>query len=328
MADSGWRIADGRDARSVIDWRALACVLAVIALLPSGAVHAQGDGPRSQLMLPTGVNFLLPTYINLEGNFNFAESILIPGADVKSDVYVLTYMRAFDLGGRYAHLWVNTIWGHVDGGGTITNPGAGQVIPIDVQESGWADAIVSFKLGLIGTEPLPPAELVKFAQPFQLSAFASVSIPVGEYDSDRPLNLGTNVWALRLGAPMVFPVGDPHGSYFLEVLPSVTFFEDNDDPTGGASKREQDPLFVIESHLSHNFMPKFWASLDLRYRYGGETTTDGVDDDNTANVLGGGFSFGYSFTPKVGMQASWGNVLLESDGSDQEMLRVKFIFSF
>jgi hypothetical protein len=47
----------------------------------------------------------------------------------------------------------------------------------------------------------------------------------------------------------------------------------------GANVLEQDPLFVVESHLLHNFNPKLWGSIDLRYRYGGETTTDGVANE-------------------------------------------------
>ena len=80
---------------------------------------------------------------------------------------------------------------------------------------------------------------------------------------------------------MVMPWGSntAHAT-FLEVFPSVSFFQDNDEPTGGATLKEQDPLFQLESHLSHNFHPKFWMSADLRYFGGGETTTDGIDDDN------------------------------------------------
>lgn len=72
-------------------------------------------------------------------------------------------------------------------------------------------------------------------------------------------------------------------------------------------ERSQDPLFVTESHLTHNLTPKFWVGGDLRYQYGGETTTDGVKDDDRANALGGGFGVGYEFKfqPVVPFRA-WG----------------------
>ena len=274
------------------------------------------------------MNFVVPTYLDLSGNYNFAGTIQIPGAEISSEVWVMTYMRAFAIGDHYAQIWINPIAGSIDGRGTVTNPGTGQPVSLHVSESGLGDALVSFKYGLIGTPALRLPEFAQQAQGFQLSAFTSVSLPIGDYSSDRQLNLGTNVWALRLGLPMVMPFGNPRPVTFLEVLPSITFYSDNNDPTGGARKREQDPLFAIESHLSHNFTPKFWASIDLRYRYGGETTTDGVADDNKDQTLGGGLSLGYAFTGMLSMQGSYGQALNESDGSELDMIRLKVVVMF
>lgn len=109
------------------------------------------------------------------------------------------------------------------------------------------------------------------------------------------MNPGTNRWSLRLGLPMVLPFGQAPTPTYLEINPNVYFYGDNDDPFG-ADSREQDPLFVLESHLTHNFTPRLWAGIDLRYQNGGETTTDGVVDDNRINQLGGGVSLGYQFT--------------------------------
>ena len=80
--------------------------------------------------------------------------------------------------------------------------------------------------------------------------------------------------------------------------------------------------------MTYNFTPKLWGGLDLRYRYGGETTTDGISDYNTQDVLGGGISIGYSIHPAISMQASYGQVLSEKDGSDLEMIRLKLAFMF
>ncbi|MCI0441821.1 transporter [bacterium] len=227
---------------------------------------------------------------------------------------------------HYAQIYINPIFGHLKGEGTVT--AGGQTVTFDVSESGFADPIVNFKFGLIGTPPLKLPEFAKTPQRLQLSALASFSIPIGEYDGERFINLGTNIWAIRLGTPFVAPLIDPRRPWLLEVIPSITFFSDNDDPTGDATVREEDPLFAIETHLTHNFTPKFWAGVDLRYRYGGETTTDGIADDNKSDVLGGGFTLGYSITPKTSVQATYGNVLTENDGSELEMIRVKVVIMF
>lgn len=303
-------------------------ILVVIFLILPGVIRAQGDGPRSQLLIPVDVNVVVATYLNLSGNYNFAESILVQDADIISDVFVLTYTRAFSLAGRYAQIWVNPIFGAVDGSGSVANPSTGKRTALESDVSGVGDLLVNFKLGLIGTPPLKLPEFATQPQKFHLSAFGSLSVPVGDYDSKRPLNLGTNVWAFRFGVPMVVPFKLLDKIAFLEFFPSVAFYNDNNDPTLGAELREQDPLYMIESHLTYNFTPKLWGGLDLRYRYGGGTITDGISDNNTQDVLGGGVSIGYSFHPAVSMQATYGQVLSEKDGSDLDMIRLKLAFMF
>ncbi len=306
--------------RSPLGW------LALTLLLPAPAA-AQGDGPRSQVMFPTGMNFFVPTYLRLSGDFDFTQTILLDEADVDSDVWVMTYFRAFGLGGRYAQIWVNPIFGRIEGSATVANPSTGQRISGTASTSGMGDPVFSFKLGLIGMPALTPQEFAKYRQTFQLSGFLSVVPPLGSYDSERLLNLGTNRWAVRTGVPMVVPFGNPRTT-FLEVFPSVTFYGDNDDPTGGASLKEQAPLFQLENHLSHNFTPKFWGSLELRYFGGGETTTDGAEDDNVINQVGGGVSAGYTLSSVVSVQATYGRRLNSGDNKDLQMLRVKVVVVF
>jgi hypothetical protein len=298
----------------------------LVLLLPL-YTWAQADGPRSQTLIPTGVNIIVPSYVHLSGNYNFGNSILVPGADVRSEVFIGTYVRAFAIGDRYAQIYINPIWGSIDARGTVTRPN-GQVSSAKVDTSGPGDAIFNFKIGLIGAAPLGLKDIGKQNREFSLSAFVGVTAPTGEYDSDKPLNLGTNIWAFRLGFPMVVPWGEPQTPTYLEIFPSATLYTDNNDPTLGARKLEQAALFDVQTHLSHNFTPKFWGSIDLRYRFGGETTTDGVDDDNRQSVLGGGVSAGYSFTPHVSAQATLGKIWLEDDSSDEDMIRVKLAYSF
>lgn len=300
----------------------------LLLLMLAGAAIAQGDGPRSQVQIPTHVNFLVPTYLNLTGNYNLNGNILLPGADINPNVFVLTYMRAWAIGDNYAQIWVNPIWGSYNGEATVTDSATGNQFELSQNTSGLGDTLVNFKIGLVGLEPLGPKELARHAPGFQLSAFASVSIPTGKYSDDELLNIGTNIWAFRVGTPMVVPFGSAPKLTYWEIFPSITFYGDNDDPATNANRIEQNPLFAFESHLSHNFTPRFWGSLDLRYRYGAQTTSDGIEDNNKQNVLGGGISAGYSLTPTMSIQGSYGQVLTSSDESELDMFRVKMAFLF
>jgi hypothetical protein len=291
--------------------------------VPATRAEAQGDGPRSQTLLPTGYNFVVPAYLHLSGDYDFSQTVLLPGAEVKSDIFVITYMRAFGIGGRYTQIWVNPIFGSIDANGTVLGR------TINRSTAGLGDAVVSFKFGLVGTPALGIPEFVKQPQTFQLSAFVSTTMPTGSYDKDELLNLGTNRWAVRVGAPMVMPFGSNTArATYLEVFPSVSFYQDNDEPTGRATVKEQDPLFQLETHLSHNFNQKFWMSGDLRYFGGGETTTDGISDDNEISDTGGGVSAGYALAKFLSVQASYGARFTTGDQKSLHMFRMKLALMF
>ena len=144
-------------------------------------------------------------------------------------------------------------WGDLDAPVDVARPAAARS-PAR-QRIGFRDPYFAFKIGLVGAPALGLADFMKHKPTFQLYAYGGVYVPIGDYDSSRLLNLGTNRWAYRLGLPMVFPLGNPKGQTNLEIHPGVTFYGDNDDPTGSAGTMEQDPLFQVEFHLSRTSRP-------------------------------------------------------------------------
>ena len=308
-------------------------LLATMTLLGSAPAAAQGEGPRVYLLSPVDINALSLTWMDLSSNFNFSQSILIEDADVRSDIWALNYNRFFSVGGRFAEIWATGIWGSVEGDIQV-GPEPPPIVPFPPgstvrvpKESGIADPYLAMRVGLIGAPALKVEEFMQHRPGFQLYALAGANVPVGDYDASRPVNLGTNRWALRLGLPMVVPFGSPASRAALEIVPSFYYFTDNDDPFR-ADLREQDPLYVLETHLTRNFTPKFWAGLDLRYQYGGKTTTDGVSDRNTIDQLGGGVVAGYQLTRALQVWASYGEILAQNDNSIGEMFRVRMILAF
>ena len=53
----------------------------------------------------------------------------------------------------------------------------------------------------------------------------------------------------------------------------------------GAQTLSQKPLLRLEEHLSRNVTDALWLSADAYYNLGGETSVDGIDQDNMANTL-------------------------------------------
>jgi len=290
-------------------------------LLP-GFTLAQGEGPRVYPPAPVGTNVLSVTWMDLESNMNFAGNILIPEADISSTIFALNYNRYFAIGDRLAELWATGIGGNIDG--TVDTTAVGSQ---SFKVSGIADPYFALRIGLKGAPALDPLTFSKTPLGFQIYALAGVSIPLGDYKQSRPLNLGTNRWSLRLGLPMVMPVGEAGSSTMLEIHPNVYFYTNNDEPYR-ADTRSQNALYVVESHLTHNFTPKFWAGVDLRYQYGGETTTDHVKDDNKVNRWGGGLSAGYTFSRSWNGFIGYGEVINESDNSKMDMWRARLIWLY
>ena len=152
----------------------------------------------------------------------------------------------------------------------------------------------------------------------------------GEYDPDKTINLGTNRWSLRVGAPIMhfFSTG-PGNTTSLEVQPSVTFFTDNDNISGASNTLAQDPIYKLEAHLTHDFTMMFWGSLDALYTAGGETTVDGIEKDNAQRSLGLGVTLGVFFSKTLGMTLSYGKIVDHNEnGQDGRMFRMtgKYLF--
>jgi hypothetical protein len=188
--------------------------------------------------------------------------------------------------------------------------------------SGFGDPYVQFRLGLAGAPALKLPDFVKYAPGFQVYALVGANIPIGDYKQSRPLNLGTNRFAIRLGVPMVLPLLDPKHPLTLEIVPSVYFYTTNDAPFG-ATERTQDPRIVLETHASYNLTKQLWAGADLRYQWGAETTTDGVPDDNRTSHAGAGVELGYQLHPAFSIIAGYGGIIAESDNSRGSMLRLR-----
>ena len=283
-------------------------VLALCAcVLSAGRAEAQGDGPHNLPLIPINTNIFTPQVLVLSGNFNPQGTVLVPGADIDVIAGPITYIRTFALGNQFGRLFLVAPTSTLDASVEALDPRFGLVRTIERRRSGFMDPMVTMHIGLVGAPALKLAEFVKYPKAFQMVAIVGTSIPVGTYDSDRLINLGTNRWSFRTGVGTVFPFGEKKRTA-LEMSNNLYLFTANNDVSGPAEEREQDPLYVLENHLTHNFTAKLWGSLEARYQYGGTTTTDGIADDNLTNVLGGGFSLGYQLTPHFGSWVTLGTI--------------------
>lgn len=286
-------------------WAAALAVLWLL-VLPASA-RAQDDGPRVYQLAPVGAQNLTGFLVNKRGNEGPDPGQTAPGSHTETDILVLRYARTFDLAGRQLTPFAILPVGHVK---AIEGPGA----PAD--SSGFGDAQIGATLGLFGAPALSAADYGGFRPDVSTSLLGRVFFPTGDYSAARPLNLGANRWSAQLGLPTTFMFGqsfrDPRLTA-LEVLPTVTVYGANDDPFGGAGKRTQAPLFSVEAHLTHTLPRRVWVSVDLLYRDGGESKTDGTANGDPVHGWSAGGTAAFPFAAGTVLALTYEHVVKRWD---------------
>jgi hypothetical protein len=289
-------------------------------------IYGQGDGARMLLWGPKGVTTFIPKWMHLEENI-LPGDILVKEANVTIDVFPLVLVHNFDLAGHFAQVMVMANPGSITG--TLTASNSGFPSP-ELSNSGLADGFVGFKFGLINEPGLNAIEFAKYKQKFSMMGYFRLWYP-GSYDHKNPLNLGTNRFTFEFGPAMNFHFGEnPKRATILEVYPAVRLYTSNNNPTliTLADKTQQEPLYTIENHLTHNFTDKFWAGVDLRYQYGGALKADGVKQDNKQNTLGSGIVAGYQVLSMLSINADYGGRIAGSDGAKINMFKLTATISY
>ena len=141
--------------------------------------------------------------------------------------------------------------------------------------AGFADPRFHFSLNLYGAPALSLPEFANYKQDIIIGASLRVAAPLGQYDSSKLVNIGTNRWSIKpeLG------ISKALGPLTLDLAAGVTFYTDNDDFFGGHT-REQASVYSVQGHLIYNFGRGVWGALDGTYYTGGRTTLDGREGND------------------------------------------------
>jgi len=251
----------------------LACVIAgflAFTLAPGGpAAYAQDIEPRTYSNAPIGVNFLIAGYVYTDGGLASDPSLPLTNPQVRTHTGVLAYARSIDVLGRSGKFDVVLPYGSFSGSGDL----AGQ--PHQREMTGFGDPRLRFSVNFYGAPALTLAEFADYQQDLILGASVQVSVPLGQYDDTKVINLGNNRWFVKpeIGASKAL------GRWTLEITAAATFFTDNNDFYGGKT-RAQDPIYSTQAHVIYSFQSGIWAALDATYFNGGRTTTDGVQGND------------------------------------------------
>jgi Putative MetA-pathway of phenol degradation len=289
-------------------WTA-AALLALAALFPP-QVLAQMPA-RFYWKNLSGGNAVPVLFSSLSGNtnpFDPSHNVKVDGT-VDTSLLMTGWAHTFALGDRAAVGAIILPMGRISSGvGAVTETA-----------NGYGDPMLEFTYNLIGPKALRNIPDVQRYEPgFSLDVLFDLALPIGEYDNTKSVNLGQNRWYGRIGAPIVWQLGDwvPSRRTTLEFLPAVWLFGDNNDFTG--KKLKTDPMFQLDAHLTRDFTKDLWGALDVVWYNGSGSTLGGVSIEKINNV-GAGFTLGYTVNDNIGLTVGYKSTVNDSKPSDMRM---------
>jgi hypothetical protein len=295
-------------------WWIFAPVALATSLLvgTASAAFAQDDGARLYMMVPDQTTIASVRFHLLHSNVASDDSTVNEGNDLNTKLLVFQFVQALRFGSDQGFMFLVVPASHISAN--------------DVTDglTGFGDAQLGFVYGVYGTPALKAADYAAHPPGLAVNLLAKLFFPTGKYSSARSVNIGANRWALRVGVPIVYALGegmaDPHLTT-IEAMPTVSFYSTNRDPFG-ADDTKQKPLFIFEGHLTHGFTPGFWGSLDLLWREGGDVNVDGFSAGNAQRALSLGGTGTFALPANISLRLSAGKVVAHNEhGPNGWMLR-------
>lgn len=299
-------------------WRASLLLLAVLPFMAA----AQDIEPRRWTPLPIGTKVVGVGYGYTDGDLFFDPVLQLEDVSADISTVAASYVQTLNLSGRPVRFDALAGWHRAEWEGRL------QGTPASTSRSGLSDPRFRLSVHLKGDPALSAKPFSSYMASRKsntvVGAALSVTVPWGEYFDDRLLNLGQNRYVIR---PQI-GVLHTRGLWSYELSGSVFFFTDNDDFFAN-TKREQDPLYAVQSHLVRVFRPGVWASISAGYGWGGKSKIDSVSKDDERGDVLMALSAGLPLTRSQGMKVAYVRGIAGNDvGSDTDTYTVAWSIKF
>jgi hypothetical protein len=210
------------------------------------------------------MNFAIVGYGYSRGNILLDPSIPIEDLDSKIHTMVAAYVRSIALFGQAGKIDAVVPFAAGDWRGRLDGQDTTRVI------DGFGDPRIRFSWNSFGSPSLSRAEFRDYRQGTIVGASIQVSVPIGQYDNTKRINLSVNRWTFKpqLG------VSRAVGPWVVEAYANAWFFTTNSDFFNGNTLTQQ-PLFAGKVHLIRLLPKGFWVAVDGGYGIGGRTSING-----------------------------------------------------
>lgn len=260
-------------------WAAGLCGIIVCSTggLAANVCHAQDLAPRAYIITPIRSNAITLTYSFFDGGLLFEGTVPITGAKAKVHVTIFNYSHSLKLFGRTANFTGSLPYGFGHLRGTVVGAEA------FAYRSGLLPAALRFSVNLVGGPAMDVAEYRKWRQKTIVGISLRLVPNTGQYDPTKLINFGDNRWALKPELGFSHRSGhwivDAYGGAWVYTTNPEFFSHNQFSP--GTNTQTQSPIGSFEGHLSYDFKPRMWVSLDGNYWFGGTTSLNGVENSST-----------------------------------------------
>jgi hypothetical protein len=256
------------------------CGKIILILLLVNNSYAQELEPRSLTNVPVGTNFIALGYSHSQGNVLMDPSIPVEGLDARMNLLGAAYVRAINFFGLSGKVDVFVPWG----GGDYTGNWEGA--DTTTARTGFGDPSIRFSVNFIGAPALNKSEYPDYQQKTIAGMMVRVKAPLGQYDPDKLLNLGSNRWTIILKA------GVSHylKKWIFEVYLGTWLFTRNNEFVGN-NELKQKPFYTGVIHAIRVLPHNMWIALDAGYGIGGRGIVNGEERDNRMSTIRYGLTY-------------------------------------
>jgi hypothetical protein len=242
-------------------------------LIAAAPLFAQEMEPKSYSASPTGATFLVAGASRSTGSVVFDPTLPVRDVNARINGAFVGVGTTFGVFGKLALLSTALpfAWGELSG-----------LVGADartITRDGLADTRIRFSINLRGNDAMRLREFVKAPRRTIVGTSLTMVAPTGEYDRTKLINLGTNRWAFK---PEV-GIAVPRGPWDIDAYAGVWLFAPNSDYYPGGLQRTQDPVIVLQGHVSYTFKPRLWLAVDSTWYSGGTAHVEGAEPVGDVN---------------------------------------------
>lgn len=195
--------------------------------------------PRVYAPAPTGINVFTLGYAYSSGAMLFDKTIPIENVQANIHSFNAAYSRSTAFFGKAGRFDVAVP--------VVKGDWQGEVLEETESTSrfGMGDPILRYTLFIAGAPALSKEKFKDFKPKTIIGMKMRVTLPLGEYNSNKVINLGSNRWVF---SPQI-GVWLRWGHFTLEGYTGLWFFTKNTDFLDGQI-RSQKPLYTFQLHAS------------------------------------------------------------------------------